>query len=281
MKHKPILFVLPFLVSCVTAPSYEVISPTSSELLTARSQIQKEGSLIENGLSRSQNLNRINRVSNSLLVNARRLCQIIGEKSISECDYEVYYDEADEFNAYATEQDGENQIFISMGLLKYLQSDDELALVIGHEIGHHILNHFDDQAGFTVGEGVGLLISVAILGSGIGDGSVDPQTVSDVTGTLTTVGGAFDRPQFNRSQESEADLIGLRILLLSGYEHEKAANLLVTMASQNVSNNFFSSHPAGDVRLANFMNYRRHPGYQKLLMAERLYSCSGINCTEN
>jgi len=252
---KLLLLTMIFIGGCVVPPQFVIDTPSGDQVRSAQNEISRKGNIYKNNLSRSQKLNRLTRVKNKLYSPAKRLCLALGERS--NCSWEVYYQDEPEINAYATEGDDGPEIVIFMGVLDHTHSDEELAFVVAHEISHHILNHISDDTGFTLGETIGILAGLAI----IGDDDYDPDAVSledmtDLLGLTKNIGGAFDRPQYSRSQESESDYLAIQILDDANYDLNMAKQGIINIAasSENTSSSppFLGSHPSGPQRLASF-----------------------------
>ena len=142
-------------------------------------------------------------------------------------------------------------------------------------MSHHILNHISDDTGFTVGEGIGILLGLAIIGDD--DFDEDSATLEDMTdliGLTKNIGGAFDRPQYSRSQESEADFLSIQILDDAGYSLSKAKQGLINIAAsaEDTSSRaaFLGTHPSGPQRLAIFNNNMQPSSRSNL--ASKIYS---------
>jgi hypothetical protein len=136
-----------------------------------------------------------------------------GEKQVARivpapaCDYRVVFSSSPMVNA-AT--DGQS-VTVMRGLVNFLSRDEELALVVGHEIGHNVLGHF--QRGRQLGHQGG------------------PFT----PGTQTSM----------REFEREADYIGLYFVALAGYDMETAIRSSQKMASQSpMGDRGSSTHPS-------------------------------------
>lgn len=151
-------------------------------------------------------------------------------------------------------------IVVYRELLKRVPGDDELATVIGHEIGHIALKHYKDQeeeesraAAVGIGSSIlGAIASVASSAAGLGGTS---DIIGDVTETTTSaIGyGAFVG-SFNRAQEYEADHIGLLIMAKAGYDPRVAVQFWgrseeVFGSSGSSVGAFFSTHPASGDRM--------------------------------
>lgn len=96
------------------------------------------------------------------------------------CGYEVQLNPSDELNARA---DG-RRLFISTALAGFTQSDDELALILGHELAHHVLRH---RSWSDVG-GAGREANAA---AGV-DGGGDKETQADRVGLFLTARAGYD-----------------------------------------------------------------------------------------
>lgn len=145
-------------------------------------------------------------------------------------------------------------------LLNRVHSDDELATVLGHEIGHILAMHFKDQeeeqeraAAVNVGSSIlGSVASITMSAVGLGGASSLAGSVTEsATGAIGY--GAFVG-SFSRTQEYEADHLGLIIMARAGYDPEAAVGLWrrseeVFGSSDSTAGAFFSTHPASGDRV--------------------------------
>jgi predicted Zn-dependent protease len=126
------------------------------------------------------------------------------------------------------------------GLLQQLQlSDDQVAMVMGHEMTHALREHGRAQIGQQAATrlGVGLVSSLFGLGS---------------TGqTLLNIGSQLWSLKFSRADESEADLIGMEIAARAGYDPRTAVTLWQKMMGANTGEPpaILSDHPSSPTRL--------------------------------
>lgn len=131
-------------------------------------------------------------------------------------------------------------------------SDDELAAVIGHEIGHAIARHANERMSRAQMTNLGGQILSGVLGNA----STSTQAiVGTLYGLGTNVGVTLP---FNRKQELEADKIGLVLMAIAGYNPEYAVSLWQKMASVSSgdnSNSFTSTHPSEEKRIAEIQAY--------------------------
>ena len=138
------------------------------------------------------------------------------------------------------------KIAVYTGLIDTLQpSDAELAAVIGHEMGHALREHSREQASQQMAEQIGL----GVLGAGLGLSDVTQQ----LSGMLLKVG--FELPH-SRTDETEADRVGLELAARSGYDPHAAVTLWQKMGQVAGGGGgggvekFLSDHPPTDQRLA-------------------------------
>ena len=141
-----------------------------------------------------------------------------------------------------------DKISINSGLLKYVETEDELAFVIGHEIGHVTKNHVKKSLARKVVTSVaGVTGTVLSIFGFIQDSSSLTKAGTIIAGS-TIVGGVANK-KFSRNQEIKAD----RESIKSGY------NPLATISILNkISGNyfdFFSSHPSGEKRIKKAYKY--------------------------
>ena len=126
------------------------------------------------------------------------------------------------------------------GLLDQLQlSDDEVAMVMGHEIAHALREHARERMGKTAATRGAIEIGSALLGLGNGG-----RYLADMGGQLVTL-------KFGRDDETEADLVGLELAARAGYDPRAAVTLWQKMAaaSKGAPPEWLSTHPSGDSRV--------------------------------
>jgi hypothetical protein len=147
------------------------------------------------------------------------------------CNYPVVIVDKPQVNAYA---DGKG-IYVHRGMMDFVRSDEELALVLGHEMAHDFRGHLGAQRkNAMVGTAVGAVFDV-LLAAGTG---VAGSTFSRMGGNLTA--GAY-----SQEFEAEADYVGLYVMARAGYRIDDAANFWRRMAiSSPGSITMTSDHPA-------------------------------------
>ncbi len=126
------------------------------------------------------------------------------------------------------------------GLLERLQlSDDEVAMVMGHEIAHALREHARERVGKTVATRGAIEIGSALLGLGSGG-----RYLADMGGQLVTL-------KFGRDDETEADLVGMELAARAGYDPRAGITLWNKMAAANKGTppEWLSTHPSGGSRI--------------------------------
>jgi len=101
------------------------------------------------------------------------------------------------------------QVFITRGLVERMDNEAQLAGVLGHEIAHVTARHANNR----LSRQLGLSIAAAVGGAVIGD---DEDMQMLVNGLVT--GAGVYALTFDRGQESESDLLGMRYMAKAGYD---------------------------------------------------------------
>ena len=141
-------------------------------------------------------------------------------------------------------------IYVSRGLLALANSEDELANVIGHEIGHVAARHAAQRE--TRSTGVQIL---SVLGT-LAAAAVGGAEAAQMIGQLGQVAGAGLIASYSRDQERQADVIGQEIAAAAGWDPMGMATFLETLeregrlrrGGQARAPSFLDSHPAAGER---------------------------------
>lgn len=132
------------------------------------------------------------------------------------------------------------------GILEKLQlTDDEVAMVMGHEVAHALREHARERmAKTTVTHGLAKLAG-ALASSYFGiDGRITDSIASGGANLLTL--------EFSREDESEADLVGMELAARAGFDPRAGVTLWQKMSSANkgAPPQWLSTHPSGASRIA-------------------------------
>ncbi|MBQ8475866.1 M48 family metallopeptidase [bacterium] len=153
--------------------------------------------------------------------------------------------EEDTINAYANI---DKEVFVYKGLLEFVDTDDELAGVISHEMGHIINGHCAKQ---------GVLNSIIATIASIFKPSTTTGTVANA------VGQQLASSKISRNDEFEADLTGVDLMTKGGYNPLGMVSLLQKISQSYLD--ILQSHPSGEKRVQNAYNYinYNYPDYIK------------------
>ena len=140
-----------------------------------------------------------------------------------------------------------NKIGIHTGMLTLVDNQDQLAAVIGHEIGHVLAKHSNERASqeMAVNSGMAMIQAVGAPQSALG------QTAFGLLGVGAEYGILMP---YSRVQESEADIIGVDLMAKAGFDPRQSITLWQKMeqASQGQQPiEFMSTHPAHATRIQN------------------------------
>ncbi len=244
--HLPAVVVLSLAVSACAGSMHRLPLISQEDVLHASDEIAAAPDLHTVRRTSGQNQALVQRAAQRLQNAVFALCNQTGH---SPCRFEVVFDPSDEVNAYAS---GTDRIVIYEGLVKYLKTEDEVAAVIAHEMGHHIAGHIDKS---QVNAGAGALVSAilytAIMAAATG-GDVDPSVFNSGLDSSVQLGAAVGQLSYSKEHEREADYIAAYLLARAGYDLDRARGLWVqlTKSSGNMHTDMFDTHPSGPDRLA-------------------------------
>jgi predicted Zn-dependent protease len=132
------------------------------------------------------------------------------------------------------------KVGVNTGIFTVARNQDQLAAVIGHEIGHVISRHHDERMTRQINAQTGLAVAGLLAGAAGGEGA---------SNTVNQFGGATAQAVFllpgSRVQENEADVVGQRLMAEAGFDPGQAVNLWQNMmaASGGRSPQWLSTHP--------------------------------------
>jgi len=157
-------------------------------------------------------------------------------------DYAVFVDKSP--NAFVLPS---GQIGVTTGLLGLVQNDDQLAAVIGHEVGHVIARHAAERMSTQTAAQLGLGAAQQVAGN-------HAQTVGALGGLGAQYGLLLP---FSRAHELEADRLGIDYMVGAGYRANESIRLWEIMGAQRQGSNpeFASTHPSDQSRIAALQDY--------------------------
>lgn len=138
------------------------------------------------------------------------------------------------------------KIVVYTGLMPLVASDDELAVVLGHEVAHAVAKHSSERMSQQLLAQAGAAATAAAIGS---DNKTMQGAAVAVFGLGAQVGVMLP---FSRKHESEADYMGLILMTMAGYNPDAAVPFWEKMAAQGGASvpALLSSHPSDAKRIA-------------------------------
>jgi beta-barrel assembly-enhancing protease len=134
------------------------------------------------------------------------------------------------------------QVFITVGLLKLLKSEDEVAGVLGHEIGHVVGRHSNEQmAKAQLSQG---LVNAVVMAGGSDYGMTAGQIAQFVSQMKNTA--------YGRGDELESDKLGVRFMKRAGYDPHALIRVMEVLKQSTGGRGppeFLSTHPDPDNRV--------------------------------
>ena len=154
----------------------------------------------------------------------------------SRYEWEVTLFDGEQANAFALPG---GKMGVYAGLLGIAENQHQLATVMAHEISHVLANHSNERASQSALRSAGL-VAAQILGAS--------ESTLNALDTASQLGLFLP---FNRTQESEADSLGLNLMARAGFDPTESIVLWVNMSSDGGARppEFFSTHPSPDTRI--------------------------------
>ena len=152
------------------------------------------------------------------------------------------------------------KIAFDTGILEQLKlTDDEAAMVMGHEMAHALREHARAQMAKSQATNIGLRLGAQLLGLG------------DLGNAAASLGGQLLSLKFSRGDESDADLVGLEMAARAGYNPQAGVTLWQKMGEATGGGGgglaFLSTHPSGPQRIRELEH--NVPKVQSLYLAAR------------
>ncbi len=140
------------------------------------------------------------------------------------------------------------KIVFYTGILPITKDDAGMAVVMGHEVSHALLNHGQQRMSSDVLTQLGAVGVGAAVGN---QSAITQQVAMQAYGVGAQYGVALP---FSRSHETEADRVGLTLMAIAGYNPEVSVAFWERMAAKSGGQappEFMSTHPSDATRIAN------------------------------
>lgn len=231
-KQLFLILIFSFLISaCATSP-------------TGRSQLifMPDNQVNQMGLQAFDTLKKDKKISYNAQYNQATTCIANAMTQIVGGNWEVVVFEDSSPNAFALPG---NKIGVYTGMLQLVDNQEQLAAVIGHEIGHVLAKHSNERASqeMAMSQGLNVLQAMTMPTSALGQLGFGLLGVGAEYGVLKPYG---------RTQESEADIMGVDLMAKAGFDPQYSISLWqkmeqATQGKQTVE--FLSTHPSHATRI--------------------------------
>lgn len=212
-------------------PAEQLEEAAQQQYAQILSQAKAKGALLPTNNAQVQRLHTI----------AKRLIPFSNDwnSRASQWKWQVALIRSDDINAFCMPG---GKIAFFTGILEKLRlSDDETAMIMGHEMAHALREHAREQMAKNTATSIGISLGAQLLGLG------------DMGSYAARLGGQLLSLNFSRSDETDADLVGLEMAARAGYNPQAAVSLWEKMgrASGNSTAglSFLSTHPSGPQRI--------------------------------
>jgi predicted Zn-dependent protease len=240
------VFVLLFIYACTKAP----ITGRNQLILVSQSQELQMGDVAYSEVVKQSKVSKNPEYNAAVKRVVNRIAGVANRPDF-EWEYTVI-DEDETINAFALPG---GKIGVYTGILKVAQTDAGLATVMSHEVGHATARH----GGERITAGLLSQIGAVGLAAALGSSGMDPNVsygIMQAYGVGVTVGGILP---FSRTQESEADRIGLIYMARAGYDPRESVLFWQRMAAATKNSQrppeFLSTHPDNGTRIANLQRH--------------------------
>ncbi|MDB5729781.1 MAG: family peptidase [Noviherbaspirillum sp.] len=216
-------------------PESQLEAAAMQQYASIKQQAQQHGALAPDNHPQTQ---RLRAIAQKLIPHATRW-----NERAAKWKWEVNLIGSKDVNAFC--MPGGKIAFFS-GLISNLKlTDDEVAIVMGHEIAHALREHGRERAAKSGLASAGAKIAGIGLSALFG---IDPNLSTAATGSVANL----TMLKFSRDDETEADVVGLDIVARAGYDPRAGIALWqkMGMLSKNAPLEWFSTHPAGKNRIA-------------------------------
>ena len=185
----------------------------------------------------------VDRVGSKLAAATEKYLRENGKESeLKNYSWEFTLVKSNEVNAFCMPG---GKIVVYEGLMTMVANEDELAVVIGHEVAHAVAKHSNERMSQQVLASYG----AQALSIALSQKSAVTQSVANVVFGLGAQYGVM--LPFSRNHEIEADYMGMVFMKIAGYNPDAALSFWKKMSAGSSSkSDFFSTHPSDEKRIA-------------------------------
>jgi predicted Zn-dependent protease len=146
------------------------------------------------------------------------------------------------------------KIIVYSGILPVAMDEDGLAVIMGHEVAHAMMRHHGERLSNRTAIAVGATVVGAVVGALIGGRTNTGQAAGALVGSGLAMAGSVLLMSFSRTQESEADRVGMILAAHAGYNPRAAVGFWERMQAASANRprppEFLSTHPTAATRIA-------------------------------
>ncbi|MBI2885017.1 MAG: M48 family metallopeptidase [Candidatus Omnitrophica bacterium] len=170
--------------------------------------------------------------------------------------YQVWLAHDQQPNAAAL---ADGRVFITTGMLHYLAQrgsrEEELACIIGHEIGHTVAQHLVQRV--VQLQRQQMVLGLVSMGASLAaaQGGAPAQAIGGLASDVASLITDAVNSQYSQSQELEADQLGVRYMLRSGYDPWAAPQFLRAFSRFDAPGGFLRTHPYSERRAEDLERY--------------------------
>ena len=173
--------------------------------------------------------------------------EIVRQHAFPPFVFRFYIVHEDVYNAFASPA---GHVFIYSGLLAAMETEEELAGILAHEVAHVFCRHISER--IEQSKKIGLMTLAGVLTGVFVGGS--PEVASAITSSSIAAGQALSL-KYSREDEREADQVGLKYLSKAGYSGEGLLRMLQKIRAKHWFGSdqiptYVTTHPAIEERIA-------------------------------
>ena len=230
MKYIAILLLTLVIAACATSPTGR-----SQLLLVSASEMDKMGAAAFAEMKKNTEIEKTVATNQYVDCVANAVTAVLPEHQQRNWEVVVFKD--DSANAFALPG---NKIGVYTGILSVANDQNQLAAIIGHEVGHVLAQHGNERMSIEYASQTGQQLLGAVL-----EGSKE---VMAVLGAGSQYG--LQLP-YSRAHETEADLMGLKLMATAGFDPRASVTLWHNMAanSDGAPPEIMSTHPSNQSRI--------------------------------
>ncbi|UKB83739.1 M48 family metallopeptidase [Chryseobacterium sp. MEBOG06] len=232
-------------VSCTTNPITGRSSlqlANNSEILTMSAQEYKTTLSKGKVITGTADAKRVGNVGNRIKSAAERYYQNIGRSAdLANYNWEFNLLQSNELNAWCMPG---GKVAVYTGILPVTKDDNGLAVVLGHEVSHALAGHGNERISQAM---------MAQYGGALLGGAISNAQWASIFQKAYPIGSQVALLKYGRSQESEADEMGLYLMSMAGYDPRAAIpfwNRMEAASSGARQPEFLSTHPNPETRIS-------------------------------